>query len=98
MSKRENDSFSIEDLMKTFIKENNLSKGMQKIKVEETWTKMMGPGVANNTTSIKLQNNTLIIQLKSSVLREELSYGKEKIIKLLNEELGSEVISKLMLV
>jgi hypothetical protein len=34
MSKRENDSFSIEDLMQLFIKENNLTKGMQKIKIE----------------------------------------------------------------
>ena len=98
MAKRENDSFSIEDLMKSFIKENNLSKGMQKLKVAETWTKMMGPGVATHTTSVKLQNKTLIIQLKSSVLREELSYGKDKIIKMMNEEMGDEVISKLMLV
>ncbi|MCL7753441.1 DUF721 domain-containing protein [Polaribacter sp. Z022] len=98
MAKRENDSFSIQDLMKSFIKENNLSKGMQKIKVEETWTKMMGPGVANHTTSVKLQNKTLVIQLSSSVLREELSYGKDKIIKMMNEEIGEGVISKLMLV
>ena len=97
MAKRENDSFSVKDLMQNFIKENNLTKGMQKIKVEETWTKMMGPGVSNHTTSVKLQNKTLIIQLNSSVLREELSYGKDKIIKLMNEELGDEVISKLML-
>ncbi|MDG1698437.1 MAG: DUF721 domain-containing protein [Polaribacter sp.] len=98
MAKRENDSFSVKDLMQSFIKENNLSKGMQKIKVEETWTKMMGPGVASHTTSVKLQNKTLIIQLNSSVLREELSYGKEKILKIMNEEIGKEVISKLMLV
>ena len=98
MSKRENDSFSIEDLMKSFIKENNLTKGMQKIKIEETWHKMMGPGVATHTTSVKLQNKTLIIQLTSSVLREELSYGKDKIIKMMNEEIGEELISKLMLV
>jgi len=98
MAKRENDSFSIEDLMKSFIKENNLSKGMQKIKVAETWNKMMGPGVAAHTTSVKLQNKTLIIQLKSSVLREELSYGKTKIIKMMNEELREELMSKLMLV
>ena len=71
---------------------------MQKIKVEETWFKMMGPGVATHTTSVKLNNKALIIQLKSSVLREELSYGKEKIIKMMNEELGKEVLSKLMLV
>lgn len=98
MSKRENDSFSVKDLMHSFIKENNLSKGMQKIKIEETWNKMMGPGVAAHTTSVKLQNKTLIIQLTSSVLREELSYGKDKIIKMMNEEVGKGVISKLMLV
>ena len=98
MSKRENDSFSIEDLMQLFIKENNLTKGMQKIKIEETWNKMMGPGVATHSTSVKLQNKTLVIQLNSSVLREELSYGKDKIIKMMNEEIGEEVISKLVLV
>ena len=98
MAKRENDSFSVKDLMQSFIKENNLTKGMQKIKAEETWNKMMGPGVANHTSAVKLQNKTLIIQLTSSVLREELSYGKEKIIKMLNEEIGDEVISKLLLV
>ena len=98
MAKRENDSFSVKDLMQSFIKENNLSKGMQKIKVEETWNKMMGPGVATHTTSVKFQNKTLVIQLNSSVLREELSYGKDKIIKMMNEALGDEIISKLMLV
>lgn len=98
MSKRENDSFSIQDLMQIFIKENNLSKGMQKIKVQETWSTMMGPGVATHTTAVKLQNKTLIIHLNSSVLREELSYGKDKIIKMMNEELGDQVITKLMLV
>ncbi|EAR12031.1 hypothetical protein PI23P_11877 [Polaribacter irgensii 23-P] len=98
MSKRENDSISIEDLMQLFIKENNLTKGMQKIKIEETWSKMMGPGVATHTSAVKLQNKTLLIHLTSSVLREELSYGKEKIIKMMNEEIGEEIITKLMLV
>jgi len=30
-------------------------------------------------------------------LRQELSYGKEKIIALINEELGKTVVSKLIL-
>ena len=98
MAKRENDSFSIEDLMQLFIKENKLTKGMQKMKIEETWHKMMGQGVTVHTTSVKLQNKTLVIQLNSSVLREELSYGKDKIIKMMNEEIGEEIISKLMLI
>lgn len=97
MSKRENDSFSIKDLMNTFINENNLNKGLTKIHIEEAWTKLMGAGVANYTTSVRLQNGTLMISLSSSVLREELSYGKDKIIQMLNEEMGEEVVKRLLL-
>tara|TARA_R110001632_G_scaffold80454_2_gene179899 strand:+ start:14735 stop:15031 length:297 start_codon:yes stop_codon:yes gene_type:complete len=98
MAKRENESNPIKDLMQSFIKENNLTKGMQKMKIEEAWQKLMGQGVVSYTQSVQLQNTTLIIRLTSSVLREELSYGKDKIIKMINEEMGEEVVTKLMLV
>lgn len=98
MSKRENDSFSIKDLMGVFIKENKLEKGFQKIHIEEAWKKLMGTGVANYTTSVRLQNGTLMVSLSSSVLREELNYGKDKIIRMLNEEMKEELVKRLMLV
>jgi hypothetical protein len=98
MAKRENEAFSVKDLMGAFLKENNLSKGMQKLKVEEVWAKLMGQGVVSYTEKVQLQNKTLVVSLSSSVLREELSYGKEKIISMMNEELGEKLISKIMLV
>lgn len=98
MAKRENDSFSIKDLMGAFIKQNKLEKGFRKIHIEEAWKKLMGAGVASYTNEVKLQNGTLVIRLNSSVLREELSYGKEKIIRMLNEEMQEEVVKKIMLV
>lgn len=98
MAKRENEYLSIEDLMKVVIKENNLTKGMNQMDVKDVWANQMGKGVQNYTESVQLQNKTLIVKLKSSVLREELSYGRAKIIKMLNEELGQELITKLMLV
>ncbi|MFT7187750.1 MAG: hypothetical protein ACI9AV_001009, partial [Sediminicola sp.] len=33
----------------------------------------------------------------SSVLREELSHGKSKIITMINEEMGKELVKKLVL-
>lgn len=98
MAKRENESLSIKDLMGSFIKENNLSKGMQKMEIEEAWVKLMGQGVASYTDAVQLQNKTLVVKLTSSVLREELSYGKEKIVRMINEEMGAELVKKLMLV
>ncbi|PCI11388.1 MAG: RNA-binding protein [Flavobacteriaceae bacterium] len=98
MAKRQNEYQSIKDLMKTVIKENNLTKGMQKMDAREAWEKLMGAGVMSYTDTVQLQNTTLVVKLKSSVLREELSYGKEKIVAMINEELGQELVKKLMLV
>lgn len=98
MSKRKNESNSMKDLMQSFIKENNLTKGMQKLQIEEVWEKLMGSGVVSYTEGVQLQNKTLVVKLTSSVLREELSYGKEKIIKMINQEMGKELVSRLMLV
>lgn len=98
MARRKNEYQSIKDLMKTVIKENNLTRGMQKMDVREAWEKLMGNGVMSYTESVQLQNSTLVVKLKSAVLREELSYGKEKIVAMINEELGEELVKKLMLV
>lgn len=97
MAKRQNEFHSLQDLMKDVIKENNLTKGINKMSVQDAWAKLMGNGVVSYTQSVDLQNRTLIVKLKSSVLREELSYGKDKIMKMMNEELGENLISKIML-
>ena len=97
MSKRQNDPFKIDDLMKSFVKENRLEKGLDKVNVEAAWAEMMGNGVNNYTNSVKLHKDTLYVELSSSVLREELSYGKDKIISMLNESLGKNLITKLIL-
>jgi hypothetical protein len=97
MSKRLNDNLKIKDVLKEFVNKNNLQAGLNKVDVKDAWINLMGKGVNNYTTSVSLKNNTLYVTLSSSVLREELSYGKEKIITMLNEELGKELIKKLIL-
>jgi len=97
MAKRNNENLSISDALKEFVKTNKLEKGLNKVNVAEAWANLMGNGVNNYTTAVSLERDTLYIQLSSSVLREELSYGKEKIISMLNEELGKKIIKKLIL-
>ena len=97
MSKRHNDQQKIDDLQKSFVKENKLEKGLDKVNVEAAWRDLMGNGVNNYTNSVKLHQDTLYVELSSSVLREELSYGKDKIVTMLNEALGKNLITKLIL-
>ncbi|TYB70496.1 DUF721 domain-containing protein [Bizionia gelidisalsuginis] len=97
MAKRNNDILSFSDALKDFVETNKLDKGLDKVNVRDAWANLMGNGVNNYTTNIELKFGTLYVQLSSSVLREELSYGKNKIIKMLNEELGREVIKQVVL-
>ena len=98
MAKRQNEYFSLKDLMGSVIKENNLEKGMKKINIEESWGSLMGNGVATYTEKVELKGSTLFVKLSSSVLREELSYGKDKKKDMMNDALGGQEIKKVMLV
>jgi hypothetical protein len=97
MAKRFNDHNSIEDVLKEFIQANRLQPGIDKIDVRDAWKNLMGNGVNNYTREIMLKGTTLYVELTSAVLREELSYGKEKIIKMINEELRREVVKEVIL-
>ncbi len=94
--KRHNEHLSISDVLKEFVSTNKLQEGLDKVDIKDAWGNLMGNGVNNYTTSVRLKRDTLYVQLSSSVLREELSYGKEKIITMLNEELGKPLIKTLV--
>lgn len=95
--RRHNEHLSLSDVLKEFVETNKLQEGLDKVDVKDAWRNLMGNGVNNYTTSVQLKRGTLYVQLSSSVLREELSYGKEKIITMLNEELGKPLIKTLVL-
>jgi len=97
MAKRKNDNLNMSEALKEFVRENRLQKGMDRVEARDAWVSLMGNGVNNYTTGVELRGNTLFVSLSSSVLREELSLGKSKIVTMLNEELGKELVKKLVL-
>ncbi len=97
MAKRQGENNSMSDVLKGFIDKNRLQKGLDRVSIQDAWNNVMGNAISKYTTAIILERDVLYIQLSSSVLREELSYGKSKIIKLINEEMGKEIITKLVL-
>ena len=97
MSKRHKNHQKIGEILASFVQNSKLEKGLNNVRVEKAWRKLMGNGVQNYTNSLKLHNGTLYVSLSSSVLRQELNYGKDKIIAIINEELGMELVAKLIL-
>lgn len=97
MSKRHTEHLKLSDVLKEFVEVNHLDKGLDQVNIRDAWVEMMGNGVNNYTTNINVKGKTLYVQLSSSTLREELSYGKSKIISMLNEHLEKDLIDELIL-
>ncbi|MGV9004358.1 DUF721 domain-containing protein [Flavobacterium sp.] len=97
MAKRLSNESPIGDVLKEFIEKNKLQSGMDKIDVQQAWKALMGNGVNSYTNEVILKGSTLYVSLSSAVLRQELSYGKQKIITMINEELRKDVVTDLVL-
>ena len=92
MARRLNNQSTIGDVLKQIIQVNKLQPGMDQIDVKDAWKNLMGNGVNNYTKNVVLKGSTLFVELSSSVLREELSHGRSKIVAMINEELRRDVV------
>lgn len=89
---RHNDH-SIKEVFR-FLEDSNsrIKKGLQNIDVQEVWHAQMGSTISGYTQKISFYEGALKVYLTSAPLKKELMTGREKIRKLLNDALGSEVI------
>lgn len=97
MGKRISNQSIVGDIVNQIIKNNKLEPGLNQVSVVEAWATLMGNGVNSYTKNVALRNNILYVELTSAVLREELSYGKNKIIQMINDELGKDVVREVVL-
>ncbi|MGL5111207.1 MAG: DUF721 domain-containing protein [Flavobacterium sp.] len=97
MAKRLNNQNTVGDVLKHIIEANKLQTGLNQIDVREAWKNLMGNGVNSYTKDVVLKGSILYVSLTSSVLREELSHGKSKIIAMINEELRRDVVRDVVL-
>jgi len=90
-------NIDIKNLINVFLKKNRLENGLLDLEVKKVWFEIMDNGIANYTRDVNLKNRTLYVKLNSPALREELSYGKEKLINIINQKFKKEIINKIVL-
>jgi predicted nucleic acid-binding Zn ribbon protein len=84
---------AIEQLLKAYKLDDKLAER----RLIASWESVMGVMISKHTKDLYIKNKQLFVTLDSSTLRNELSMGKSKILKMLNEEVGSEVINEVIL-
>ncbi len=94
---RNSNQVSIKEALKEMIDHYRLKPRLDQTRIETLWKTTMGPSIVNYTREIKLVKDVLYIRIESSSLRHELTLGREKIVKMINEGLGEEVVREVII-
>ena len=88
---------SLKEVIDQLMKAYKLDDKMAERRLISSWDSVMGAMIAKHTKDLFIKNKQLFVTLDSSALRNELSMAKTKIIKMLNDEVGQEVINEVVL-
>jgi len=88
---------SLKQAIENWLEGHPVARRAKETRVINVWGRLLGRSVKNRTVKAHFSNGRLYVKLDSSVLRSELSYSKADIIRKMNLELGSEMVTDLIL-
>jgi predicted nucleic acid-binding Zn ribbon protein len=91
MRRKGNDQ-QVGEVIEMMLQQFGLAGKYREFRLKQSWAEMMGPMVANRTEDLYIRNGVMYVKLNSPSLRNELSYGRSKLVAMLNEAAGKEVI------
>jgi predicted nucleic acid-binding Zn ribbon protein len=87
----------IRDILNEFLRENKLNSRFKERNLVESWEEFMGKTISRATKKIYIQDRKLFVVISSSVIRNELYMLKQEIVRKLNERVGEDIITDLVL-
>jgi len=94
---RDSNEQTLGEVIREFLRSYGLEKKVSEQTVISKWEEVTGPMISKYTRNIRIRNNTLYVEISSSVVRNELSYAKEQLMKALNDAAGKEVVKKIVI-
>jgi len=79
------------------LQEYRLAPQLNEARVKTLWQELMGKTITTYTSNVSVRKNVLYLSILSAPLKHELSYSKDKIRTLLNDELGEEFIKDVVI-
>ena len=88
---------SISELVLATCREEGLETPLNEHRLIKAWSQILGPAVNNYTKELYIRNQILYVQLTSSVLRQELMMNRKILVRRLNDHVGAQVITDIVL-
>ena len=86
---------SISQLISEFMGKNNIDSKLKETRIIAAWPEVLGP-LAKPSDELYIKNKVLFVNLSSSVIRNELSMMRTKLVQRLNEKARDEVITDIV--
>ncbi|MDG2372466.1 MAG: DUF721 domain-containing protein [Flavobacteriaceae bacterium] len=96
MSNRKFEAQKLSEVLNQFSSLKPIAKGLEELKINKLWKQIMGENISVYTERVKLEKAVLYVKIKSPTLKEELRFGENRIIKLLNQNLKNKLIKKII--
>jgi len=87
----------MEDALKDFMSKSRLKPRLTEVRIQENWEQLMGRTISRYTENIQLMDGRLMISTTIAPLKQELTYSKDRIIKLVNEMLGEAAVREVII-
>lgn len=75
----------------------NIKDKVAETRLIASWEKVMGKMISKHTRKLFISKGTLFIYLDNPALKNELTYSRERIIELVNESAGEELIRQVVI-
>ncbi|MFT5917641.1 MAG: hypothetical protein ACI81T_004158 [Bacteroidia bacterium] len=92
MAKRNSNEEGISEVMTKLMKSYGLGRNYEEYQITQIYNKLMGNTIVRYTKDVFFKEGRLYVTITNGVIREELNMGKTPFIKMMNEELGEQVI------
>ena len=94
---RKSNQQSIGAVIRKLLKNQKLEGRLKELDVLKLSEELLGKNLMKYINDLSVKNGTLIIKVKSAIVRNELSYQKSEIIKKINEQVGNEILKEIIL-
>ena len=85
---RRQEAVGMDELVSQFIREMKLTSGLDRQRISEAWGIVSGAG--RYTLDVTFDKGVMVCVLSSSVVRNQLYFQRESLIKRLNEHLAAD--------
>ena len=97
MRNKKHNTSHIREVIKAYLKQNNVEAGLEKHRVIKEWETIVGKRINSATTNIYIEKELLFVSIKSPIIRNELKMIKSAIVQQINKKAGFNIVKDIII-